>query len=154
MIESPLRWVCGFCLLFASSALVGCGKSDGKLSVTGSVKFPDGSIPKGQASGYVEFAPTDGGTTARGANGVIDKETGEFVLTTMQPGDGIAPGEYTVTLRVNANYPPRPDGSSSVVPLEYTNASSTPLSAKVDAEHTRFDFEVPKRGAGGKKPKR
>ncbi len=123
------------------------------LPVTGSVKFEDGSIPKGQASGYVEFAPAGGTAASKGATGIIDKETGEFELYTTKPGDGVLPGSYTVTLRVNSKYPPNPDGSSSVVPLEYTTSEKSPLTAEVDASHTRFDFKIPKRGAAGKKKK-
>ncbi|MFO0897509.1 MAG: hypothetical protein U0836_08810 [Pirellulales bacterium] len=135
------------------STLPGCGKSEGMLPVTGSVKFEDGSVPKGEASGYVEFAPVAGTAASKGATGIIDKETGEFELYTTKPGDGVLPGSYSVTLRVNATYPPKQDGSSSVVPLEYTTSEKTPLTAEVDAGHTRFDFKIPKRGAAGKKKK-
>jgi hypothetical protein len=130
------------------AAALGCGDSKGRLQVTGSVKFPDGTIPQGPASGYVQFNVDDTGSPdARGASGAIDKETGEFVLYTEKPGDGAYPGKYKVTLAVSSTYPPRPNGASSLVPLEYTQVDTTPLSVEIDSSHRRFDFEVPKREA-------
>jgi hypothetical protein len=151
MVMRVVRSAAAIGCLVAIAPMAGCGESEGMVPVTGSVKFEDGSIPKGQASGYVEFAPAGGTLASKGATGIIDKKTGEFELYTIKPGDGVLPGKYTVTLRVNATYPPRPDGSSSVVPLEYTTSENTPLSADVDASRTRFDFTIPKRGAAGKK---
>jgi hypothetical protein len=146
-----LLWTLASCL--ALSAGLGCGDAEGRLQVTGSVKHPDGTVPKGPASGYVYFnlEPDPATPQARSATGVIDKETGEFELYTEKPGDGAFPGKYKVTLRINSVYPPRQDGSSSVVPLEYTQVETTPLSAEIDAGHRRFDFTVPKRGSSKKK---
>jgi len=143
-------------LLFLALAwTVGCGDSKGRLQVTGTVKHPDGTVPKSESSGQVQFTPEDASVpNARGGQATIDKETGEFSLYTEQPGDGILPGKYKVTFRINKNYPPAPDGSSSVVPREYTQVESTPMSEVVDADHTRFELTVPKRGAAGKKPKK
>lgn len=146
----PRRWTAALLVMLAFT--LGCGNSEGRLKVTGSVKHPDGTVPKSQASAYVEFTPEDAASLmAKGATAPIDRETGEFELYTQKPGDGAAPGSYKVTFRINSVYPPRPDGSSSVIPLDYTKAETTPLSAVVDPEHVRFDLTVPKRGQAGKK---
>lgn len=154
MASTTLRRDLAAALLVTMIAAVGCGESKGRLQVTGTVKHPDGSVPQGPASGYVDFTPEDmSAPNARAATGAINKETGEFTLYTEKPGDGAAPGKYKVTLRINSIYPPKPEGASSVVPLEYLKVETTPLSAEVDAAHTNFPFEVPKRGPASKKKK-
>jgi hypothetical protein len=125
------------------------------LQVTGTVKHPDGSVPKSEASGHVQFSPEDGSVpNARGGQAIFDKETGEFALYTERPGDGILPGKYKVTFRINKDYPPAPDGSSSVIPLDYTQIETTPMSEVIDADHTRLELTVPKRGPSVKKRKK
>jgi hypothetical protein len=78
----------GFC------GLLGCGPEgvslEGVVPVSGTVT--QGGAPLEGAA--VTFAPTDGGRTASG----LTDENGEFVLTTLQPGDGAMPGSYKVAI--------------------------------------------------------
>ncbi len=130
----------------------GCPDSQGLVNVTGSVKYPDGTVPKGLGTSYVSFVPEDlNAPKARGASGIIDPETGEFELYTVKPGDGATPGKYRVTLKIDTAYPPKPNGASSLVPPEYNNPEKTPLTAEISSSQKRFDFEVPKKGAAKKK---
>jgi hypothetical protein len=148
---SRVLFVCALPGVMLAGCL-GCGDAEGKLNVTGSVKHPDGSVPKGLGPGYVSFVPEDTNAPgARGASGAIDATTGEFTLFTQKPGDGAFPGKYKVTLKIDTSYPPKPGGASSVVPLEYLNPETTPLSAEISSSKRRFDFEVPKRENGKKK---
>jgi hypothetical protein len=129
-----------------------CGDSEGRLQVTGTVKHPDGSIPQGLGPAYVRFEPEDrSNQNARSAAGTIDRETGEFSLFTVKPGDGALPGKYKVIFMIDTSYPPKPGGASSVVPVEYLSAETTPLSAEISSSQRHFDFEVPKREPGKKK---
>jgi len=132
--------------LFAAAA--GCGDSTGRVSVTGSIKHPDGSIPKGLGTSYVGFVPESvHDPKARGGSGWIEAETGAFSIYTDKPGDGVLPGKYRVTLKIDTSYPPKENGASSVVPTEYLDPEKTPLVAEVSSSQRHFDFEVPKRQA-------
>ena len=124
--------------------LPGCGKSDGRLQVTGTVKYEDGTVPKGATSGVVRFDPEDPNLpNVRPAMGYINGETGEFELYSVKPGDGATPGSYKVSLIINRDYPPKPQGS--LVPLDYASAESTPLIKQIDSANRHFDLVVPKR---------
>ncbi len=143
-----LRLARSLALALAMPLLVGCGGGDGRMQVTGSVKYEDGSIPKGATPPVVRFEPEDPNLpNMRPAIGYIDAETGEFDLYCVKPGDGAYPGKYKVTLRVNTTYPPKPNNVGIATPLEYLTPETTPLSAEISAANRRFDFVVPKRGA-------
>jgi hypothetical protein len=142
-------------LVLSTWPLLGCGASDGRLQVTGSVKFDDGTPAKGATAAVVRFEPEDpNAPNARAATGYVDGETGEFSLYSVKPGDGANPGKYKVTLIVNSMYPPRPAGV--MVPEEYTSAATTPLTEEISSSKRRFEFTVPKRKskADGAKKKR
>ena len=114
--------------------LCGCDAAgDGRVNVTGTVKNADGSTPTGE-SALIWFEPTSEG---RPASGSIESD-GSFTLMTERPGDGVAPGEYKVVLKVWKNYREQTPG----VPPQYTDAATTPLTATVDEDHRHFDFVV------------
>jgi hypothetical protein len=140
------RFFCivGGALLFSTPLLVGCGKSDGRMQVTGTLKYEDGTVPKGASPAVVRFEPEDpNAPNVRPATGYPNAETGEFELYCVKPGDGAYPGKYKVTLMVNSLYPPRPNGI--MVPQEYTNVETTPLSYEISSANHHFDLKVPKR---------
>jgi hypothetical protein len=118
---------CVFCLS------VGCGNSgDGLLAVDGTVKNADGTPVTGEIA-LVVFHSTDG----KSASAAIQPD-GSFEAMTKTPGDGMRPGDYKVVLNVLKDYRMHVLG----VPKVYSEASTTPLSATVDADHTHFDFVV------------
>jgi hypothetical protein len=130
------RLCCG--LLFAV-LLTGCGAGPEYVPVTGTVKFADGTVPKGDAPA-ITFQPVATGPKVKGASGTI-AEDGTFTLQTLNPGDGAQPGDYKVTVHVMRGYP----NGKWVVASKYTNAATTPLDATVDASReNHFDFTVEK----------
>ena len=124
-------------LLLVAFALTGCGEGASHVPVTGTVKFSDGSVPKGDIAS-ITFQPSSGGPSTKGASGNIGPD-GAFELRTVRPGDGARPGDYRVTVHVMQGYP---DGKSMVADI-YTRASATPLNATVQAgDENHFDFAV------------
>lgn len=69
-----------------AGALVGCGKSRPHVPVTGTLKFADGTVPKGKA-GMITFQPAVGGPGTKGASSTV-ADDGAFELRTVAPGDG------------------------------------------------------------------
>lgn len=127
-------------LLFIALALTGCGRGDLHVPVTGTVKFADGSVPKGVIAS-ITFQPASAGPGSKGASSTIAPEDGSFELRTVQPGDGALPGDYLVTVNVMDGYP----RGKSVVADKFTRATDTPLKATVDADkENHFDFVVEK----------
>jgi hypothetical protein len=146
MTRSSQLWlVFSVASLSALAALTGCGDPEGRVQVTGSVKFEDGTIPKGATQGTIRFEPEDASIpNIRPGQGMIDPQTGEYSLWTIKPGDGAYPGKYKVTIRVDTTYPPKPNYAGIIVPLEYLAPDTTPLSAEINGQR-RFDFTVPRR---------
>jgi hypothetical protein len=123
------RWL----LIIAAALMAGCGGGDESLQVTGVVTNADGS-PIQCESGTVLFQPVG---TGQHASGEVQPD-GAFAMMTKVPGDGMKPGQYKVVLQLWKSYR---DGKLAV-PKEYGDASTTPLEATVDADHTHFEFKV------------
>ncbi|QDU89250.1 hypothetical protein Pla175_26370 [Pirellulimonas nuda] len=127
----------------------GCGSSRrGLVEVSGIVTLDGAPV----TSGKIEFYPPSGRPSA----GEIDGE-GRYRLTTYEPGDGVLPGEYKVTITsvltpddgpvyksfedelngvtANANKSgssrPKKAGAQWIVPQKYSNRASTDLTAEV-----------------------
>jgi hypothetical protein len=128
------RWL----LIVATALLAGCAGGDGKIQVTGMVTGADGS-PIPCEGGTILFQPATTGENASGkhATGEV-KPDGTFTMMTRTPGDGMQPGQYKVVLQLWKNY----DKQELAVPKKYGNASTTPLEATVDGDHTHFEFKV------------
>ncbi len=161
------------CLVIVGSlVLAGCGGGPKKVAVfkaTGTVTFQGKPLP--QAS--VTFSPVDDGQTAVPgvtndkpvAYGMTD-DKGEFTLTTYTAGDGAPAGSYNVVVSkavptgaasdaahsadpaVLAKAQAGHDAASSattgsVIPITYSDANKTPLTAKVDPKaENKFTFEI------------
>lgn len=122
-------------LFFAT--FVGCGSSDGIRSVTGIVKYNDGSFPNSEMA-VITFEPAGNDMNIKGASGDIGKD-GTFELTTTEPGDGALPGDYIVTVRIMEGYP----DPVFAVAQEYTDVEQTPLKATVESSgKNHFEFEI------------
>jgi hypothetical protein len=127
-------------LLFIALALTGCGRGKPHVPVTGTVKYADGSVPKGVIAS-ITFQPASAGPESKGASSTINPEDGSFELSTVQPGDGALPGDYVVTLNILDAYP----RGKSVVPEKYRKVAETPLKATVDVDGDNvFPFVVEK----------
>ena len=68
--------------------------------------------------GTVAFAPVD--PTGVLASGNID-EDGKFTMSTSNPGDGVRPGEYRVSITV-VKEPAHGDDKGNIIPATYLSA--------------------------------
>jgi hypothetical protein len=124
-------------LLLVAVSVTGCGKGPEYVPVTGTVKYSDGTVPKGDAPA-ITFQPVESGPKRKGASGTI-ADDGTFSLQTVLPGDGAQPGDYKVTVHVMQGYP----RGKQMVAQKYMNPATTPLNATVKAsDDNHFDFVV------------
>ena len=130
-----------FAFFLVTLSVVGCGGRMDLHSVTGTVKFDDGTVPIGEMS-TITFVPNNP-MEGKGASSNIEDD-GSFELWTLQPGDGGAlAGDYRVTLSVTRGYP----NLEHLVARKFTDLSETPLQATVEAgKKNHFDFVVEKPG--------
>jgi len=128
------RWL----LSIAAALMAGCGGSDGAMQITG-VVTDAGGTPIPCEGGMVLFQPATTGESGSGkhATGEV-KPDGTFTMMTRIPGDGMQPGQYKVVLQLWKNY----DKQQLAVPKKYGDATTTPLEATVDGDHTHFEFKV------------
>lgn len=134
-----------FALLLASIAIgaAGCGNL---VQVQGEVALDGQPLSAAQ----VMFMPKSG----RPAVGKTD-EQGRFRLTTNRPSDGIAPGDYTVTVTANkVEYKPKPGSENGFVekltwiaPEKYSLPTESGLTQTI-TETTKV-VKIELRSAGG-----
>jgi hypothetical protein len=116
---------------------LGCEDSKGNLlTVTGTVRFADGSPIVADQGGMILFMPDGGGKTPTGEV----QADGAFTMMTEKPGDGVKPGKYKVVLQLWQDY----RAGKLAVPAKYGDHTQTPLEVTVDADHTHFDLKVEK----------
>lgn len=126
--------------------ITGCGSST-MTPVHGVVTLDD--VPVEGAA--VMFMPKEGG---RPATGTTDMQ-GKFELQTETPGDGVLPGEHTVTvtLQETTGVMTDPDGLSGdiapggirikwIVPQRYANPKTSNLTATVQRGMEPVTFEL------------
>lgn len=155
-------------LLLGTGTLAGCGGGTDAgqqpvYPVTGTVTMFGAPLP----DAMVAFAPQESQPTAIGRT----DESGNFVLTSYDFGDGAAEGKFKVV--INKSAPAQPVGSSSdgggdheaaevaagshdasesdggaggagqLVPPQYTTSTDTPFSAEVKAGgENNFTFDI------------
>ncbi|MDO5552131.1 MAG: carboxypeptidase-like regulatory domain-containing protein [Planctomycetia bacterium] len=116
-------------------AAMGCGK--GYVPLSGKVTFPDG---KPLTKGTVTFS-----TDSFMARGPLN-EQGQYVLGSMDLGDGLPPGEYVVRVdgatETKESKVKGPSGSPMMQPVSLIDEKFT-TTCKVDSGTKTFDFEVP-----------
>jgi hypothetical protein len=146
------RFLVSFTLATLLLASAGCGGSggsslEGTVPVSGVITYQ--GRPLADAAVTLVPSATDN-QAARGAFGRTD-EDGRFLLMTAQPGDGVLPGNYKVTISKiaaepeeapstgDADYfdpetarPPAP--AVPLVPPKYSSAKTTDLTAEVADE--------------------
>ena len=128
------RWRLGACLV-GLAATMGCGGSGPPrvttFQVDGQVLLSNG---KPLTNGRVTFVPTITDGSALPAIGEIGSD-GRFSLTTRDPGDGAAAGNY----KVRIDSPSNTTGtgkSKSLFPQKYSDIDNTDLAITVKAETT------------------
>lgn len=143
-------------LLAAPMALAGCGDDTGlptRYAVRGTVKYKGLPVERGTIS----FVPVD--PAGRAASGAI--EGGSYTLTTLSPGDGALPGKYKVAVLATdvdltaAREKASKGGSlrqddvmkanrkaKALVPMKYSDANVSGLSADVEAKSNRKDMDL------------
>jgi hypothetical protein len=141
------------------TCLSGCSskKMPETIAVEGTVRL-DGAPVEGAR---VMFSPKGNG---RPAEGLTDK-SGRFELTTFAPRDGALPGEHVVTvmlIRVDpVSVKQAAEGSEEaamlavssghqkppewIVPMRYSDQTSSGLTALVSPENRKFTFDLKKR---------
>ncbi len=140
----------GICLLGLMVALLcatGCGSKGREfVKVTGTVKYSDGSLPQGEVM-FIRFEPlslTTGGSPdplSKAASGAIQPD-GTFKLHTVDPDDGVFPGEYKVAFTIMEKYD---SDSPSLVAPQFTSGATSPLAATVKSgEPKSYDFVIEK----------
>lgn len=147
----PIRLL--LALLAVAAAPLGCGDQRAKRArVQGTVTV--GGRPLTQ--GVIMFYPTAGG---RPATGQIDAD-GTYELTTYDPGDGALLGDHAVTIEAvevnETSAPPaslldevssaptatRPPQVRWLVPEDYADRSTSPLTAVVEDKDNTIDFPI------------
>ncbi len=139
-----LRHIQVTCWLLPLVALVltGCGESEVELAPAGgTVKFTDGTVPQGETA-IVNFSPSgkDKKALKKGASADIQPD-GSFQLMTVEPGDGVIPGKYKVTIIVHKTYL----GQELLVPPKYLQAQTTPFEETIElGKPNQFEFTLDK----------
>jgi hypothetical protein len=146
-VQNRLTSVVGWIIVATMLSLcAGCG--DGgreRVKVSGTVKYADGTVPQGEVC-VIRFEPASMATgkadaTTKAASGAIQPD-GSYQMTTVEPNDGVFPGEYKVTFTVKAKY----DGASpNLVEPKFATAATTPHSATVKSgDNKPLDFVIEK----------
>ena len=117
--------------------VAGCGASDDRFSVTGQVTYKGQSLEHGS---IVFVSPK-----SRQVTGEIER--GEIVnVTTVEPNDGIAAGEYMVGITSRDRSEKYKDSMAppSLIPMRYADPSTSDLKATIQPDGNnalRFDLE-------------
>ncbi|WZO98299.1 hypothetical protein EP7_005359 [Isosphaeraceae bacterium EP7] len=136
-------------LSLALLGTVGCGSNHGCVPVGGTVTYKGKPV----AEGEVSFVPVEGdGRTGRGEI----SSAGVYQLTSFDPGDGVVPGKYKVSVVSRGPDKPIPakkkgrmmeedmQGSGDpLIPAKYFMPETSGLEREVEAAKTNtFNFEL------------
>ena len=148
-------------VIAAVCVLPGCGDSPPAAKPLPESKPVTGKVTLGGeplADARIFFAPK-GTTEGQGASGSTDSQ-GVYVLTTTdssgRPASGCIPGEYKVTVSKivrgdgtvvppDSQEPPMMSGGMESIPLEYSDFTSTKLTANVGPEGGTIDLTLEKK---------
>ncbi|MDR1491722.1 MAG: hypothetical protein LBT05_03230 [Planctomycetaceae bacterium] len=134
------QWIV-FSLLILIAGCNNSGKLEGLVPASGTATY--NNQPVDQAT--IMFSPKAGETTARAASATTDAK-GNFKMTTLNPGDGVFPGNYAVTIEKTetvGEYREEPIPNSDrtklidtrqikdLLPVKYNNTNTTDLSVSI-----------------------
>jgi hypothetical protein len=147
------------CAAVALAAAAGCGGVK-TYPVKGTVRFEGKSMKGGGSISFVPTTKQDG----KAAGGEI-AEDGTYTLTTNTPGDGSMAGEFRVVISQVTEREPEATrdgertgksvvlvGKDERIPLVYSDAYKSPLTAKVEAKDNVIDFDLKRNPGGGDVP--
>ncbi len=129
----PRRGLCALAVVLAGALLSGCSKGASDrvavYPVEGTVTFQGKPVPGAMVVLHPKDPADPRVIPARGYVG----EDGKFILSTYDNGDGVAPGEYTVTVTL---YQPIRSGDGAVpgpnvLPRKYESPTTTDLVVRV-----------------------
>lgn len=121
--------------------LSGCQENRGLVPVTGRVTFDGLRPPK---PGQVTFGPVEpaAGFPQRPGGAAFDAD-GNFTVSSYQPGDGLTPGRYRVSVYcVERDHAPRPGGLEAVTFVD-PKYSGQDLLVEVGSTSVELNLEVP-----------
>lgn len=125
------------CLGLAAVA-AGCGHSEpGVVPVRGKVTLNGGPWPKAGTLFFTPAGTVEGSDPSKSRPGSAPFDTdGSFTVTSFQPGDGLFPGTYQVSVEcLDAPLTMANDGRSvggkSLIPARYQSGSTSGLSVTV-----------------------
>ncbi len=138
-VRKSMAVAAGLCFL-----LSGCGSEKTAyplVSVTGSVKYADGSLipAKRITLKFVsQQSPVDAKTHPRPGLGEVNVEDGSFIVSTYNYNDGVIRGKHKVTVQSldEKNH------ATDAIPKRYGDSNSSPL--EVDTQNMPFDLVIEK----------
>ncbi len=110
--------------------------------------YLDGFAASGATIGF--YAKQDGKKSPAFVGDAVVEGDGSFVVSSYGAFDGLPAGNYMVTVAFDGRYGPVGE-RKSWVPLAYTKATATPLTATVHAGKNAFTFDVKSESAIEKK---
>jgi hypothetical protein len=120
-------WLLGWC---------GCGGQT--VSVSGRVKFKDGSDASVLAGYGVTFEPTEGKASSMGEV----QPNGTFTLSTFGANDGAVPGKYQVVVTPPASPDPDKPPQKSKIPAKYADFSTSGLTVEIKPGQKEVELEL------------
>lgn len=150
-----MRYALSALLLFACFSLAGCGGDPPVYPITGKVTYAGKAYPRL----IVNFYPPEGTEATQFNVGVGETDAQGTLRLNSTGGDGVAAGTYRVTFTLmltpeggNVRTDPneKPDdvqpgiGLQNVVPIEYQNPETTPVTFEVKKGGTNeFIYDIP-----------
>lgn len=145
----PVAWRLAMAMTLLAPWLAGCGKSGPEMGrVAGKVTYKDQPL----ANATVTFVPSAEGQ--RPGIGITDA-SGNYRLTTIEPGDGALVGSHKVSIVALAPYDGKiPEGMGAayleevqakgkpLIPQRYFTAGSSELTADVKSGSNTCDFTL------------
>lgn len=123
------------CLIIVAT---GCNSSTSPIPlsmVKGNVKFKGANLAKGT----VTFMPVTGTNTSSG-----EIANGSYSMSTFTKGDGVPPGEYSVSITSWEKLPGMGEEGVPAIPKKYFDSKQSGLTAKVTEQRSQtIDFDLP-----------
>ena len=132
------RLVAFSCLM---SLMIGCGNPHGTVKVSGNVVV-DGQPPPGPGTLSFTVVEPASGFPSRPAMAKFGND-GKYVVTSFDPGDGLVPGKYKVSVECYET-PPNMEGKpvKSYIDAEYMNGETSGLELDIEPGSSPVVFDI------------